>query len=49
MTKKNLGVPVSLLAAVSLCIDYVPIVAVSLSAGAASLASAIPSLAPSSR
>ena len=42
--KKNLGAPVSLLAAASLVVDYVLTVAVSLAAGAASLASAFPSL-----
>ncbi|QMU77683.1 APC family permease [Streptacidiphilus sp. PB12-B1b] len=44
--KKDLGATVSLLAAASLVIDYVLTVAVSLAAGAASLASAFPSLAP---
>jgi amino acid transporter len=42
--KKNLGAPVSLLVAASLVVDYVLTVAVSLAAGAASLASAFPSL-----
>jgi Amino acid permease len=42
--KKDLGVTVSLLAAASLVVDYVLTVAVSLAAGAASLASAFPSL-----
>src|SRR5579863_3035160 len=42
--KKDLGAPVSLLAAASLVVDYVLTVAVSLAAGAASLASAFPSL-----
>jgi len=42
--KKNLGAPVSLLAAASLVVDYVLTVAVSLAAGAASLASGFPSL-----
>ena len=44
--KKDLGATVSLLAAASLVVDYVLTVAVSLAAGAASLASAFPSLAP---
>src|SRR5579863_94484 len=44
--KKDLGAPVSLLAAASLVVDYVLTVAVSLAAGAASLASAFPSLRP---
>jgi hypothetical protein len=44
--KKDLGRTVSLLAAASLVVDYVLTVAVSLAAGAASLASAFPSLAP---
>ena len=43
--KKNLGATVSLLAAASLVVDYVLTVAVSLAAGAASLASAFPALA----
>ncbi|WP_369243696.1 APC family permease [Streptomyces sp. R41] len=43
--KKNLGATVSLLAAASLVVDYVLTVAVSLAAGAASLASVFPSLA----
>jgi len=43
--KKDLGVTVSLLAAASLVVDYVLTVAVSLAAGAASLASAFPALA----
>ena len=42
--KKDLGAKVSLLAAASLVVDYVLTVAVSLAAGAASLASAFPSL-----
>ncbi|GAA4619141.1 APC family permease [Actinoallomurus liliacearum] len=42
--KKDLGPTVSLLAAASLVVDYVLTVAVSLAAGAASLASAFPSL-----
>src|SRR6202451_812732 len=42
--KKELGATVSLLAAASLVVDYVLTVAVSLAAGAASLASAFPSL-----
>lgn len=46
VAKRNLGTRVSLLAAASLVIDYVLTVAVSLSAGAATLASAIPALAP---
>jgi amino acid transporter len=46
VAKKDLGVTVSLLAAASLVVDYVLTVAVSLAAGAASLASAFPSLAP---
>jgi len=41
---KDLGAPVSLLGAASLVVDYVLTVAVSLAAGAASLASAFPSL-----
>jgi len=44
--KQELGVTVSLLAAASLVVDYVLTVAVSLAAGAASLASAFPSLTP---
>jgi len=44
--KKDLGATVSLLAAASLVVDYVLTVAVSLAAGAASLASVFPSLAP---
>jgi Amino acid permease len=44
--KKDLGATVSLLAAASLVVDYALTVAVSLAAGAASLASAFPSLAP---
>src|SRR5579859_7200334 len=43
--KKDLGATVSLLAAASLVVDYVLTVAVSLAAGAASLASAFPPLA----
>src|ERR1700689_3522195 len=43
--KKYLGATVSLLAAASLVVDYVLTVAVSLAAGAASLASAFPALA----
>jgi hypothetical protein len=43
--KKDLGATVSLLAAASLVVDYVLTVAVSLAAGAASLASVFPSLA----
>jgi Amino acid permease len=43
--KKDLGATVSLLAAASLVVDYVLTVAVSLAAGAASLASAFPSVA----
>ncbi|MGS2591797.1 APC family permease [Streptomyces hebeiensis] len=46
VAKKDLGPRVSLLAAASLVVDYVLTVAVSLAAGAASLASAFPSLAP---
>jgi amino acid transporter len=42
--KKDLGATVGLLAAASLVVDYVLTVAVSLAAGAASLASAFPSL-----
>lgn len=42
--KKDLGATVSLLAAASLVVDYVLTVAVSLAAGAASLASVFPSL-----
>ncbi|MFG2584146.1 APC family permease [Streptomyces malaysiensis] len=44
VAKKDLGRPVSLLAAASLIVDYVLTVAVSLAAGAASLASAFPAL-----
>ena len=44
--KQELGVTVSLLAGASLVVDYVLTVAVSLAAGAASLASAFPVLAP---
>ncbi|MDX6433143.1 MAG: hypothetical protein QOE54_5509 [Streptosporangiaceae bacterium] len=44
VAKKNLGGPVSLLAAASLVVDYVLTVAVSLAAGAASMASAFPPL-----
>ncbi|MFE4722740.1 APC family permease, partial [Streptomyces sp. NPDC056728] len=44
VAKKDLGRPVSLMAAASLIIDYVLTVAVSLAAGAASLASAFPVL-----
>jgi amino acid transporter len=44
--KKDLGATVSLLAAASLVVDYVLTVAVSLAAGAASLASAFPALVP---
>ena len=48
--KKDLGATVSLLAAASLVVDYVLTVAVSLAAGAASLASAFPALqAPPAR
>jgi hypothetical protein len=43
--KKDLGATISLLAAASLVVDYVLTVAVSLAAGAASLASVFPSLA----
>jgi amino acid transporter len=43
--KKDLGATVSLLAAASLVVDYILTVAVSLAAGAASLASAFPALA----
>jgi amino acid transporter len=46
VAKKNLGRGVSLVAAASLVVDYVLTVAVSLAAGAASLASVFPSLAP---
>lgn len=46
MGKANLGPTVSLLAAASLVVDYVLTVAVSLAAGAASLASAFPGLTP---
>ncbi len=45
VAKSNLGRRVSLLAAASLVVDYVLTVAVSLAAGAASLASVFPSLA----
>lgn len=44
--KKDLGATVSLLAGASLVVDYVLTVAVSLAAGAASLASAFPALGP---
>jgi amino acid transporter len=44
--KEDLGATVSLLAAASLVVDYVLTVAVSLAAGAASLASVFPSLRP---
>lgn len=46
VAKKDLGRGASLLAAASLVVDYVLTVAVSLAAGAASLASAFPDLAP---
>ncbi|MEU6341414.1 APC family permease [Streptomyces sp. NPDC046977] len=46
VAKKDLGRGVSLLAAASLVVDYVLTVAVSLAAGAASLASAFPALTP---
>ncbi|WP_078278503.1 APC family permease [Mycobacteroides franklinii] len=46
VAKKDLGRGASLVAAASLVVDYVLTVAVSLAAGAASLASAFPSLAP---
>jgi len=46
VAKKDLGRRVSLLAAASLVVDYVLTVAVSLSAGAASLASVFPAAAP---
>src|SRR6266568_4746623 len=46
VAKKDLGPWASLLAAASLVVDYVLTVAVSLAAGAASLASAFPALAP---
>ncbi|MET9218459.1 APC family permease [Streptomyces sp. NPDC008079] len=46
VAKKDLGQGISLLAAASLVVDYVLTVAVSLAAGAASLASSYPSLAP---
>lgn len=45
VAKKDLGAGASLLAAASLVVDYVLTVAVSLAAGAASLASAFPALA----
>jgi amino acid transporter len=45
VAKKDLGAGVSLLASASLVVDYVLTVAVSLAAGAASLASVFPSLA----
>src|SRR6202043_1082522 len=45
VAKKDLGRTLSLLAAASLVVDYVLTVAVSLAAGAASLASVFPSLA----
>jgi len=44
VAKKDLGRPMSLLAAASLVVDYVLTVAVSLAAGAASLASVFPSV-----
>ncbi len=44
VAKANLGAPVALLAAASLVVDYVLTVAVSLAAGAASLASVFPGL-----
>ncbi|MDL4770974.1 MULTISPECIES: APC family permease [Thermomonosporaceae] len=44
VARRDLGQPVSLLAAASLLVDYVLTVAVSLSAGAASIASAFPVL-----
>lgn len=46
VAKKDLSAGLSLLAAASLVVDYVLTVAVSLAAGAASLASIFPSLAP---
>ncbi|MFC4112185.1 APC family permease [Nonomuraea zeae] len=46
VAKQNLGAKVSLLAAAALIVDYVLTVAVSLAAGAASLASAFPVLGP---
>ncbi|WP_431945263.1 APC family permease [Actinacidiphila sp. bgisy167] len=46
VAKQDLGTRVSLLAAASLVVDYVLTVAVSLAAGAASLASAFPALTP---
>ncbi|WP_405907229.1 APC family permease [Streptomyces sp. NBC_00828] len=46
VAKKDLGPRISLLAAASLVVDYVLTVTVSLAAGAASLASAFPSLTP---
>ncbi|MEU9806178.1 APC family permease [Mycobacterium sp. NPDC050853] len=46
VAKKDLGRGASLLAAASLVVDYVLTVSVSLAAGAASLASAFPTLAP---
>ncbi|MGV9596081.1 APC family permease [Streptosporangium sandarakinum] len=46
VAKENLGERVSMLAAAALIVDYVLTVAVSLAAGAASLASAFPVLAP---
>lgn len=46
VAKNELGATVSLLAAAALIVDYVLTVAVSLAAGAASLASAFPVLAP---
>ncbi|MFI6452379.1 APC family permease [Streptosporangium amethystogenes] len=46
VAKSDLGERVSLLAAAALIVDYVLTVAVSLTAGAASLASAFPALAP---
>ena len=46
VAKKDLTAGISLLAAASLVVDYVLTVAVSLAAGAASLASVFPSLAP---
>jgi amino acid transporter len=46
VTKENLGVGVSLLAAAALMVDYVLNVAVGISAGVAALTSAIPALHP---
>jgi len=46
VAQDNLGVTPSLIAAAALCIDYILTVAVSISAGAAAITSAFPSLLP---